>query len=50
MYPNLFFFYRIRTKAIKWYKRVLYHFIDLSLVNSYILNKVIVVVFVGIWD
>ena len=32
--------FRIKTKARKWYKRVLYHFTDLSLVNAFILNKV----------
>jgi hypothetical protein len=29
----------MKTKAVKWYKRVLYHFLDLALVNSFILNK-----------
>ncbi len=33
-------FYRIDTKSVKWYKRILYHFIDLCIVNSYILFKV----------
>jgi hypothetical protein len=30
---------RIKTKSKKWYRRVLFHFLDLSLVNSYILFK-----------
>lgn len=36
---QLLAFYRIKTKAKKWYKRVLYHFLDLALINSYILFK-----------
>jgi hypothetical protein len=32
-------FYRIKTKSPKWYKRVLYHFTDVCIVNSYILFK-----------
>ena len=32
-------FYRIKTRSKKWYKRVLYHFIDLSLINAFILRK-----------
>ena len=32
-------FYRIATKSVKWYKRVFYHFTDLSLVNAYLLFK-----------
>ncbi len=31
--------FRIKTKSKKWYRRVLFHFLDLSLVNSYILYK-----------
>jgi hypothetical protein len=31
--------FRIKTKSVKWYKRVLYHFLDLTLVNAYILYK-----------
>ena len=34
-------FYRIDTKTIKWYKRMAYHFVDLTLVNSYILRKAV---------
>ncbi len=29
----------MKSKAVKWYKRVLYHFLELALVNSFILNK-----------
>lgn len=29
----------MKTKSKKWYKRVLYHFFDLCLVNAYILYK-----------
>ncbi len=32
-------FCRIKTKSKKWYRRVLFHFLDLSLINSYILYK-----------
>lgn len=38
-FDHLMAFYRISTKSSKWYKRVLYHFIDLSLINSFILYK-----------
>ena len=34
-------FYRIATKSVKWYKRVMYLFIDLSLVNAYLLFKAV---------
>lgn len=34
---QLLAFYRILTKSIKWYKRVLYHFVDLCVVNAYLL-------------
>ncbi len=34
-------YFRIKTKARKWYQRVLYHFLDLTLVNTYILHKVL---------
>lgn len=36
---QLLSFYRLKTKAKKWYKRVLFHFLDLSLVNAYILYR-----------
>lgn len=36
---QLLSFYRIKTKSVKWYKRILFHFLDLSLVNAYILRK-----------
>ena len=36
---QLLAFYRIKTKSIKWYKRLLYHFIDLALINAYVLYK-----------
>ena len=36
---QLLSFYRIRTKSVKWYKRLLYHFVDLALVNSFVLYK-----------
>lgn len=36
---QLLSFYRIKTKSTKWYRRVLFHFIDLALVNAYILYK-----------
>ena len=36
---NIGIFFRMKTKARKWYKRVLYHFTDLCVVNAYILNK-----------
>jgi hypothetical protein len=36
---QLMSFYRIKTKSVKWYKRVLYHMLDLTLVNAYILYK-----------
>jgi hypothetical protein len=36
---QLLSFYRIKTKARKWYRRILYHFIDLCVVNAYILYK-----------
>jgi hypothetical protein len=29
----------LKTKSTRWYKRVLYHFIDLALVNAFILFK-----------
>ena len=29
-------YYRIKTKTTKWYRRVLYHFVDLSVTNSWI--------------
>lgn len=32
-------FYRIKTKSPKWYKRILYHFTDLALVNGFILRR-----------
>ena len=34
-----FFLFRIWTRSKKWYKRLLYHLIDLSLINAYILRK-----------
>lgn len=33
-------FYRIKVKSIKFYKRLLYHFTDLCIVNGFILWKV----------
>lgn len=36
---QLLSFYRIKTKSRKWYRRVLYHFLDLCLVNAFILYK-----------
>jgi hypothetical protein len=36
---QLLSFYRIKTKAKKWYKRGLYHFLDVALVNAFILYK-----------
>jgi hypothetical protein len=36
---QLLSFYRMKTKAKKWYKRVLYHFMDLALINSFILYR-----------
>jgi len=38
-FDHLMAFYRISTKSSKWYKHVLYHFINLSLINSFILYK-----------
>jgi len=35
----VFIFYRIKTRSKKWYKRILYHFTDLSLVNAFVLFK-----------
>ena len=34
-------FYRIITKSCKWYKRILYHFVDVSLVNAFIMGKAV---------
>jgi len=33
------FFYRLKTKSTKWYRRILFHFVDVSLVNSFIMCK-----------
>lgn len=38
---QLLSFYRLKTKSVKWYKRFLYHFTDLAVVNSYILWKAV---------
>ena len=38
---QLLAFYRITTKSRKWYKRILYHFVDVCLVKAYILRKVV---------
>ena len=38
---QLLAFYRMQTKGPKWYRRVLFHFTDLSIVNSFILFKTI---------
>ena len=35
--PNITF--RMKTRTRKWYKRVLYHFTDLCVVNAHILNN-----------
>jgi hypothetical protein len=34
-------FYRLKTKSTKWYKRILYHYVDVATVNSFILRKVV---------
>jgi hypothetical protein len=36
---QLLSFYWMKTKAKKWYRRVLYHFMDLALINSFILYR-----------
>ena len=37
----IFLVCRMATKSNKWYKRVLLHFTDVALVNSYILKKAV---------
>lgn len=36
---QLLAFYRMKTKSPKWYKRVLLHFTDVAITNSFILKK-----------
>ena len=36
---QLMSFYRNKLKSTKWYRRVFYHFMDLTMINSYILRK-----------
>lgn len=38
---QLLSFYRIKTKSVKWYKRLLYHFTDLALVNAFLLRRAV---------
>ena len=38
---QLLAFYRIVTKSRKWYKRILYHFVDVSIVNAFIMRRAI---------
>ena len=38
-YLHILLAYRIKTKSPKWYKRILFHFMDLSLCNAYLLRK-----------
>jgi hypothetical protein len=39
---QLLSFYRLKTKSPKWYKRILYHYVDVAVVNSFILRKAMI--------